>query len=547
MTTLNWMAPAATTLLAFTVAALFTPLVRRFARQVGAVAKPKSDRWHSQPTPMLGGVAIYAGVMAALFFLVPSTTQSWIVIAASSALFALGLVDDFIHLKPYQKLAGQLLAAAGVVYLGLVLPWTGSFPINMLITFVWLIGVTNALNMLDNMDGLAAGIAAIAALALAVTFVLNGQMLEALMLSAFFGALAGFLIYNHQPASIFMGDGGSMFVGFFLASTALLAGQAGGGRSRSVIAVLAVPILVLCIPIFDTTFVTLMRKLAGRAASQGGRDHTSHRLVALGMSERRAVWMLWTFAALGGLLAIAVRKLPLDLSLAATGAFALTLGVLGAYLAGVRVYNEDELAAARSKPLVAILVDLSYKRRMFELGLDLMLIVFAFYLAHATILGPSSARVRWLPFFETLPMVVFVKLAVFLAAGMYRGMWRYASVSDATIFARNVALASIATLAALQFAGTYPNPPRALFILDGFLLLILVNGSRFAFRLLQNVFGPADVASGRRVLIAGAGDKAELLYRNLRTMVTPSYQPVAFLDDDARTTGRRLHGLRIYD
>src|SRR5687767_7353065 len=117
-----------------------------------------------------------------------------------------------------------------------------------------------------------------------------------------------------------MGDCGSMFVGFFLASTALLQGE-GGGRSRSVVAVLAVPVLGLCIPIFDATFVTLMRKLAARSASQGGRDHTSHRLVALGLSERHAVWMLWVFALLGGGLAISAHGLELDVSIAAIAGF----------------------------------------------------------------------------------------------------------------------------------------------------------------------------------------------------------------------------------
>src|SRR6185436_19402552 len=123
----------------------------------------------------------------------------------------------------------------------------------------------------------------------------------------FAGALVGFLVYNHHPASIFMGDCGSLFVGFFLACSALLNGTA-GGRSRSVMTVLAVPVLVLVVPIFDTTLVTLMRKLAGRAASQGGRDHASHRLVALGLSEKHAVWMLYSFALAGGVLATLVRN-----------------------------------------------------------------------------------------------------------------------------------------------------------------------------------------------------------------------------------------------
>src|ERR1051326_7409676 len=322
-----------------------TPLVRAFARRIGAVAQPKADRWHQAPTAMMGGVAIYVAVIVALLLRARRSRELWVVIGGGTTLFLIGLVDDFIRLKPYQKLIGQVLTAAAVVYLGLVLPWTDSSTLNMLITFFWLVGVTNAVNMLDNMDGLAAGVAAIASLSLAVNFVVNHQINEALMLAAFFGALAGFLVYNHNPASIFMGDCGSMFVGFFLASTALLSGQ-GGGRSRSVVAGLAVPVLVLCIPIFDTTFVTLARKLAGRAASQGGRDHTSHRLVALGLSERRAVLLLYGLAALSGLLAVVVRQLKPDVSIALLALLTLGLTLLGVYLAGVKGYDQEDEARA---------------------------------------------------------------------------------------------------------------------------------------------------------------------------------------------------------
>jgi UDP-GlcNAc:undecaprenyl-phosphate GlcNAc-1-phosphate transferase len=318
---------------------LLTPLVRAFARRIGAVAKPKSDRWHTKPTAILGGVAIAIAVVGPALALVPLTREGRIVITASVLLFLAGLADDFFHIRPYQKLIGQLLGASAVVSLGLVLPWTPYFTINLLITLFWLIGITNAVNMLDNMDGLAAGVSAIAATFLALNFIANQQWPEAMMLAAFAGALIGFLVYNHHPASIFMGDCGSMFVGFFLASSALL-NETGGGRSRSVAAVLAVPVLVLLVPIFDTTFVTLMRKRAGRAASQGGRDHTSHRLVALGLSEKHAVWMLYTFAVLAGTLAMIARHAALNVSLIAIASFTVALTILGARLARVRVYDE---------------------------------------------------------------------------------------------------------------------------------------------------------------------------------------------------------------
>src|SRR5207302_9410309 len=212
----------------------------------------------------------------------------------------------------------------------------------MVITIFWLIGITNAINLLDNMDGLATGVAAIASCFLTVNFVSVNQPAEAVMMAVFMAALLGFLVYNSHPASIFMGDSGSMFIGFFLASAALV--NVSGGRSRSFLPVLAVPILVLFIPIFDTTFVTILRKLSGRAASQGGRDHPWHRLVALGMSESRAVLMLYGLAAVSGLLAVWLRTLRTDVGLALLAFLTIGLTLLGVYLAGVKAYDEDSQA-----------------------------------------------------------------------------------------------------------------------------------------------------------------------------------------------------------
>jgi UDP-GlcNAc:undecaprenyl-phosphate GlcNAc-1-phosphate transferase len=457
-----------------------------------------------------------------------------------------GLIDDFLHIKPYQKLIGQLMGAAVVVYFGLVLPWTGSSVINMMLTFFWLVGITNAINMLDNMDGLAAGVAAIAAVFLGVNFFLNGQVAQSLMLAGFASALLGFLVYNRNPASIFMGDGGSMFIGFFLASSALLASSAGGGRSRSVLAVLAVPVLVLCIPIFDTTLVTLMRKLAGRPASQGGRDHTSHRLVALGLSEKHAVWMLYAFALSAGALALLVRTTRLDVSLAAIAAFTIVLTLVGIYLGRVRVYDEAEIAAAKEKPLVALLVDLSYKRRVFEVALDLVLIVLAYYSAYALLFGPARDSGDWQLFLRTLPAVVFIKLATFLATGVYRGMWKYASVANVIDFVRAVAISSVLTILTILFAFRFEGFSRTVFVLDGMLLLSFVTASRFAFRFMRRLLPASHARTGKRVAIYGAGDGGELLIRELQNNHDLQYLPVAFLDDDPHKKGKLIHGLPVH-
>src|SRR6267378_5067313 len=385
------------------LALALTPLVRTLARRWGFVAKPKVDRWHKNPTAMMGGVGIWLAVVGTYLVLVPHSEQGWVVVGAASFLFFVGLIDDWLHVKPYQKLIGQIIGAAIVVNYGLVLPWTRSLSVNMLITIFWLIGITNAINLLDNMDGLATGIAAIASCFLTFNFLTGNQMTEAVMMAVFAAALLGFLIYNSNPASIFMGDSGSMFIGFFLAGAALVNGT--GGRSRSFGPVLAVPILVLFIPIFDTTFVTILRKLSGRAASQGGRDHTSHRLVALGMSERHAVWMLYGFAALSGVLALLVQRVKLDVSLAAIAGFTILLTLMGVYLAGVKVYDPtEEEEALKEKPLYAFLVDVSYKRRVFEVLLDLVLIILSYWSAYAIKFGPFSQSPAWKLFLRTLPV-----------------------------------------------------------------------------------------------------------------------------------------------
>src|ERR1044071_3698249 len=527
----------------FCLALILTPVVRAVARRFGFVAVPKTDRWHKKPTAMLGGVAIWLSVVITSLVFTLHITYGKQILLASTFLFLVGLIDDLIHVKPYQKLIGQILGAAYVVYYGLSLPWTGSKLFNMALAIFWLIGITNAINLLDNMDGLASGIAIIAGGFLALSFVSAGQYTQAMIMLSFAGGLLGFLVYNSNPASIFMGDCGSMFVGFFLASSALI--NVSGGRSRSFLPVLAVPILVLFIPIFDTTFVTVLRKLSGRAASQGGRDHTSHRLVALGMSERRAVWMLYGFAALAGILAILVQRARLDVSLAAITGFTIVLTLVGVYLAGVKVYDESEAETAlKDKPLYAFLVDLSYKRRIFEVLLDVVLVILSYWASYSIKFPPDSPA--WKLFIRTLPVLVFVKMSVFLVMGVYRGLWRYTSMSDLIVFAKAVVLSSVASLMLILFAFRFEGYSRTIFVIDAVLMFSFLAGSRMAFKLFRQILPAVSANGGRRVLIYGAGDGGELLLRELRNNRELQLSPIGFLDDDPAKSGKVIHGLRVF-
>ncbi len=529
----------------FILGLVMTFAVRRFAWKYDFVARPKSDRWHNRPTAMLGGAAIFLATAGAFVLFVPMTRTSLIIFGGSTLLFLVGLVDDILNIRPYQKLIGQLIGAGVVIAFGLKLPITGYEIVDIWITVFWLIGITNAINLLDNMDGLAAGIATIGAVSLGLNFAGNGQTDDLLLIAVFIGALLGFLVFNFNPASIFMGDCGSMFVGFLLGSTVML--NQTGGKSRGLLPILAVPVLILFVPIFDTTFVTILRKLWGRKASQGGRDHTSHRLVALGLSERAAVLMLYSFAIGAGALSLVVSRLEVTQSLALISIFSIVLVIIGVYLSKVKVYeSEEEALAGGSNAAFAFLVNISYKRRIFEVFLDAFLITLAYYTAFVIVFGSFENTPNWDLFLKSLPILVLLKLSAFLIVGVYRGLWRYTSIGDLITFAKGSAIGSVLSVLALLLLYRFEYYSRTVLIVDAILVFGALVGSRMMFRLIRQAIPVPVGAEGRRALIYGAGDGGEMVLRELRNNPKLNFLPVGFIDDDQLKTDKLIHGLKVF-
>jgi UDP-GlcNAc:undecaprenyl-phosphate/decaprenyl-phosphate GlcNAc-1-phosphate transferase len=526
---------------------IFTFLVRDCALRLGIVAAPRRDRWHSRPTALMGGVAIYLAFVIGCFIFAPDLSRAYPILIAATLLFGVGLVDDIRQLKPYVKLVMQVVAASVVVFGGLRLPgtiwtsWGADF-----ITIFWLVAITNAINLLDNMDGLAGGISLIACVFLAGAFLVNGQTAEAALPLILAGAVAGFLRFNFNPASIFMGDCGSMFLGFALSGIALLSDF---GRARNLVSVLATPVLILTIPIFDTLVVAVTRKLSGRPVSQGGRDHTSHRLVALGMSERRAILLLYLFAALSGALALAVRQMAIWGAMALIVGFALSVLFIGLYLGKVGVY---ELGRNSNHEAGGTLVDpfenFSHRRRIFEILLDTVLVALAYYSAYLLRFDGDLPREQIAIFIRTLPPLVAIQILTFLVCGVYRGIWRYSGVNELAILAVAVFVGSAVSGLAVLFFYEFHGPSRAVFILNGVLLLVFVGASRVSFRMIAALIAGLRQPSpdARPVLIYGAGDRGEILIRELLNNPAYCYQPVGFIDDDARKAGRLLRGYRIF-
>jgi UDP-GlcNAc:undecaprenyl-phosphate GlcNAc-1-phosphate transferase len=534
-------------LLTFAVGAAMTPVVRIFARRWGAVARPREDRWHSRPTALMGGAAVYAAFICG--FLV---FQDWLpggarlILGGATLMFLTGLADDFWGLKAPIKLVLQLIVASVVVYFGVRLEWTGSEAFNIFVTIFWLVGITNAVNLLDNMDGLAAGVSAIACAFMTATFLLNGQEAQALLPALMGGAALGFLIYNVNPASIFMGDCGSMFLGFSLGGMALLSSY---DRARNISAVLVTPVLIMLIPIFDTVIVTVTRKLSGRPVSRGGRDHASHRLVALGLSERRAVLLLYALAIGAGALGLAVRGMRLGTMIALVAVFILVLFCLGLYLGRVRIYETEE--EIQGNTLLRALVGFPYKRRVMEIIIDMMLIALAYHSAYLLRFENGVPPVQMRIFLQSLPLVIAVQMLSFLIGGVYGGLWRYVGIADLVTIGRagfiGVAASAAAVFGIFGVGGT-SGASRAVFILDALLLGFLVSASRVSFRLLRSVLGRwADTQpDARPVLIYGAGDGGELLLRELINNPEYKYLPLGFIDDDQNKVGKWIHGYRIF-
>ncbi len=282
------------------------PVMRRLALQTGTVDKPAARKIHSSPVPLLGGAAIYLSFILVLIFFGDRDYINEVVgiFVGASLMSFMGVVDDRWGLGSYAKLGGQVLAAGILVYTGVKVQLFGD-PVDAAVTILWVVGITNALNLLDNMDGLSGGVAMIAAIFFTLLAAMSKQYLVGSLAAALAGACAGFLIYNWNPAHIFMGDAGSLFLGFMLAAVAIKLRF----PSNSTTVTWMIPLLVLGLPIFDTTLVFISRLRRGKnPLTTPGKDHISHRLAFLLGSRREAVLVCYLIGCAFGVAAIFVSQ-----------------------------------------------------------------------------------------------------------------------------------------------------------------------------------------------------------------------------------------------
>jgi UDP-GlcNAc:undecaprenyl-phosphate/decaprenyl-phosphate GlcNAc-1-phosphate transferase len=529
-------------LLSFGISALSLPLIIRLARHYNVVANPHGDSDERHPTPLLGGLSIVTAILIALAL---AGALPWWMVIGAAGLCAVGTLDDIKPLRPRSKFLMQVLIVALAVFLRphftlTLAPWP--FVGSLLIVF-FLLATVNAFNLIDGLDGLSAGVGITASLAISGIALTHDNMPLALDGLAIAGSLAGFLAYNFHPASIFMGDCGALPMGFLLGAAALQAGQVTAVDSDSVLPRYVIPVLIMLVPLLDTAIVSISRMATGKPISRRGLDHSHHRLLALGLSDRRAVLVVWIVATMSAGCGVALSAMPHPYVIASLPCIAAGFGLVGLFMIDLTFdVRAPGKAYGYLQGLARLILRLSYQRRVTEALLDSALISAAFF-------GAALIRLNFVlddsyvdGMLRALPWILGLSYSAFIVTGVYRGIWRYAGLSDAIRFCNGAVLAGILILAAERFLALMMSGTVALLFIV--LLVNLLVVSRLSFRVLRR--GIALVANpGELALIVGAGEVAEAAARYITSGRNSNLRLVGFVDDDSFKLGKMVHGYPV--
>jgi UDP-GlcNAc:undecaprenyl-phosphate GlcNAc-1-phosphate transferase len=487
---------------------------------------------------------------------VPLEPDLWSpVIVGGAIVFLAGVWDDIRSLPAWIKFVCQALAAGIAIWCGISIGHIsivggGRIELGILavpVTFLWIVGVTNAFNLVDGLDGLAAGLAIIAAGTSATIFLLRGQIDNALFLLILAGALAGFLCYNFNPATIFLGDSGSLFVGYVLAVIAI----AGSQKPAFGLAVV-IPLLLFGLPLADTG-LSMVRRFVGSlrliqpyrapikrrmgrfsAMFEPDKRHIHHRLLALGFSHRNAVLVLYTFA-----LVLSFLALISMLAQYRNAGIILIIVAIAGYI-GIHKLGYDEIALLKAGTLLRWYDRFALDRRFFLGFLDVVLIAIAYWSAFVLkyeLPWPRELRVWYL---ETFPTVTLIQLIFFLVFGHYRGVWRSTGIGDLVQLSGTVAVSVALSYSVAVISHPPGNGVASFFFIDFLLLEIVVLGTRSAYRILHYVNQRELANKGDAVLIYGAGHRGQSVVRELLHDTTLKLRPVGFIDDEPRLRNRTI-------
>lgn len=551
---------------------VITPYVIRFAHRIGAIDQPNERKVHKYPIPRLGGLAIYFSFFASLlismkfsagssmFFSISPHLGGMLVISLTIVL-ALGIWDDIKSLPPGKKFLGQFLAATIVYFAGFrISTITHPFSTELLnlgilefpATIIWIVGITNAFNLIDGLDGLATGVAFIVSLTISIITFLKGDFSTSLMALLLAGSVLGFLRYNFNGAKIFLGDSGSLFLGFLLAILSMQSSTKGSAAFS-----LIVPMLTLGLPIMDT-LLSMTRRLLRSIFSVEQKSkslfrrlfvvflpdkgHIHHQLLARGFSHGNAVLILYIVSCLFGVGAFAVTMAN-NISITP---ILMTIGI--ATFIGVNQLRYNEMSILRNGILLPLYEWPVAKSSTFQGFLDLGFIVISFSISLLL-----SARLQATSQFDTktftiLAVICGIRLFIFYLGGMYKRTVKQFGIGDLLRILKTVTLSVVLSWMIVAFL---PKPWNAfnwtLAILDFYFLLSFIIGTRISFHILNYLSRRGGIENGKKkILIYGADEKGILIMQQILNEHSLDYSPVGFIDDDPQLEGKYLNGYPVF-
>lgn len=558
--------------LSVSISLVLTPLIRLFAKKANIYDVPSARKVHRKPAPLLGGIPIFVSLNATLLigyflnnvYIKEFLSEKWKpLFLCQLIILVLGIFDDIQKLQPRIKFLIQIFAGCLLLLFGIGIniinnPFSGglihlgiwSIPI----TILWVVGITNALNLIDGLDGLAAGTSVIVCVALfGISFLFQNIAMSFVFL-ILAGSILGFLRYNFFPAKIFLGDSGSLLLGFLLAVLSIQ----GSYKGPTLVAVL-VPILALGFPIMETLLSMIRRFLKsvhmvdypqkngkfkalflnGFSMFEADKDHVHHRLLKLGFSQRRAVLILYGFCAalcIFAFLIVTIKNINVTLFMGA---------VVIAFVIGIRSLKYQEFKILESGLLLPLFNFPVINKRVFQAFFDLFSISLSFYLSFILILRNFGGTEKNL-FIRTLPIVLVIKILIFYLSGLYKRSWVYSSAEDLLSLTKSLVLSSLGSLFILGLVfGIRSFTGILFFLIDFYLATTFIMGYRISYKLVHGLYNRNHVNIGKKGLIYGAGHRGSVALRELQNNGSTFFSPVGFIDDDISKKGKAFHNYPI--
>ncbi len=507
------------------ISLLITPLIRLVAKKLNILDLPSKRKIHKKSMPLLGGIpifiafnlTIFLGILFNFEYLEKFYTSKWMsIFIAQLIILGIGIYDDIKKTKPWIKFLFQILAGSVLIVFGFGInlitnPFTGNSVhlgfLSIPITILWMVGITNALNLIDGLDGLAAGASFIACVAIFTISFFYRNIAIALVSLILAGSILGFLRYNFHPSKIFLGDSGSLLLGFLLAILSI----EGPHKGATIVAILA-PVLALGFPIMDTLLSMIRRflksihlvnyqnkkgKLKALLSNrflifEPDKDHIHHRLLKFGFTSRKAVIVLYGICiVLCGLafITVAWKNLNITLFLGAI-TIASFIGIKSLKYREFRILENGLLLPLFDIPLI--------NKRIFKGFIDLLFISLSYYFSFLLIVGRFDIQAKTL-FIQTLPMILAIKIIIFYLSGLYKGLWKYSSIEDLIKIGKALILSSFcSSLLLILIFGSKSFGGLIFFILDFYLLLSLIGGSRISYQVINHHYNKKDTTELKR-------------------------------------------------